>query len=793
MASGENEIEITVDVDKPNVEPLENAFKRIMGSIAAMAEGVDRSTNRARDSLGRFISHTKKAGDSLNTYTDANGRLRDSMGRFVKSTDEAGDSTGGLFSKITGLLGPLGNLGQGGQFASMGMGLLSANAYTLVAVLPAVAGGLLALAPALLAAGGAAGAATTALAGAGVALLTLKVGLGGVGDAWSAYTQQAKAGGGGSAAAGKQAEAAAKAVENAEYSLTQAKRQAAQASKDLTKAREDERLRLINLSLSIRSQKFAEADAADEVQKAENALAQARAYGSEEGIKAAQEELDKAKLRYDIEHEKMLELAADQKKADKDGIEGSDQVTAAKERQRDANEQVARAAEALADAQKQVGASAGGAAGGINAFNEAMKKLSPNARDFVREMISVSERFDKIKKQTQDRLFAGLDKTLEDLAQKWLPKLGPMLGGMADALNHVLKGIGGALGNKDFMNGIMTASKAFADVLESDIGPAIDHIIHAFGELAGGSTEPFKEIGGWINKIATRFDEWISSATKSGKLKTFMHDAADTLGQIWDIGKKAFGIVGQFIGILFNQSKEKGGSTLDSISETLDKISDWLKDPKNQKQIQKVEDGIFQWADAFGQVLGALNDLKGAAGPIFKIIDVLLKGEVLQLKLVKGVWDAIVGVIKWIGNHGPGMWDGIKNGFKAAMNWIIDRWNSLHFTIPSFSLFGTQIGGGSIGVTPIKHFAAGGAGGGWAMAGEYGPELVRLPSGSSVRPAANTRQELGGQGSARLSGVLKLDVQRGAEQGLIRELMRLLRAEIGTYYGGSAEAAFSRG
>jgi hypothetical protein len=54
------------------------------------------------------------------------------------------------------------------------------------------------------------------------------------------------------------------------------------------------------------------------------------------------------------------------------------------------------------------------------------------------------------------------------------------------------------------------------------------------------------------------------------------------------------------------------------------------------------------------------------------------------------------------------MWDGIANAFKSVLNWVIDLWNKLHFTTPSFDIFGQHIGGVTIGVPPIPHLAQGG-------------------------------------------------------------------------------------
>lgn len=760
-ATGENEIEITVDVDKVDVDPLEHAYEKIVGAARRMGDQTDHSFGRARDSLSRFVRQARDV-DTESSH----------VGRSV-------GTLGSVF----------GNLVTGGDIASGAMGLLTSSMGSLNVIIPGVIAGLFALGPALSAVGGLAGATATGIVGMGVAIATLKIGLGGVSEAWDAYGKQAAKAGGGSAAAGKQAEAAAKAIEAAEWSLTQAKRSAAQASKDLTKARIDEKERLEDLSLSLRGQRFAEADAAKALREAEDKLAAAKAYGSQEGIKQAQDELDRAKYAYDVEHEKLLDLQEEQKKADKQGIEGSDQVVAAKDRVRDANEQVARAVKALADAHKQAGEKAASAAGGINQFDQAMKKLSPNAQAFVRELISLSQRFDHIKRQVQDRLFAGLDTTLENLAQKWLPKLGPMLGDMADALNKVGKGIAGALGDKDFMDGVTTAASAFADVLREDIGPAIDHVIHAIGQLAGGSTEPFHEISGWIERIAEKFDKWITSASKSDKLTDFMHEAARTLHTIWDIGSNAVSVVGKFISILFGQSKKAGDSTLDAINNTLIKIGAWLNDPKNQKKIQDIEQGVFDWAKAFGEVLKTVNDLKGVINVAFKIVRASIDGGIANVEMFKNSWNAVIGSIKWIRDHAGGMWNGIKNGFRAAMNWIIDRWNSLNFTIPSFSMFGMQIGGGTIGVGHINHFAAGGAGGGWAEVGEHGREIVRLPYGSSVMPASNTAHALADQGAPRLAGTVKLAADAGLEQGIVGALLRALRIEINTFYGGDVTRA----
>lgn len=80
-----------------------------------------------------------------------------------------------------------------------------------------------------------------------------------------------------------------------------------------------------------------------------------------------------------------------------------------------------------------------------------------------------------------------------------------------------------------------------------------------------------------------------------------------------------------------------------------------------------------------------------------------------------------------------GLFNGIKNAFRSALNWVIGKWNSLSFGIPGFSIAGHQVFGGVTISTPdIPYFAKGGIATKPTLGifGEAGPEaLVPLGSG----------------------------------------------------------------
>jgi hypothetical protein len=108
-----------------------------------------------------------------------------------------------------------------------------------------------------------------------------------------------------------------------------------------------------------------------------------------------------------------------------------------------------------------------------------------------------------------------------------------------------------------------------------------------------------------------------------------------------------------------------------------------------------------------------------------------------------------------IASAARGMWDGIKNAFKSALNWIIAGWNKLQFKIPGFKLGPIKFDGFTLGLPPITPLARGGtvmpsAGGTLAQIGEAGrAERVEPldPDGLSNRDKAMIQMLSGGKGS----------------------------------------------
>ena len=95
---------------------------------------------------------------------------------------------------------------------------------------------------------------------------------------------------------------------------------------------------------------------------------------------------------------------------------------------------------------------------------------------------------------------------------------------------------------------------------------------------------------------------------------------------------------------------------------------------------------------------------------------------------IKKFWDSLVSFAKGlpgrITSAVSGMWDGMKNAFRSAMNWIIDKWNGFHLSFPGIMGQGAF----SISMPQIPRFHSGG------LVPGSGDMLAMLQGGERVIP-----------------------------------------------------------
>lgn len=339
----------------------------------------------------------------------------------------------------------------------------------------------------------------------------------GIGDALSAMGEKAKSGGGAVADASAQIRSATQGVKDAERDLADAQDDERAAQEALTDARKDAARTLRDLALDTEEMGLRQKDAALSVREA-----QARLDEVNKDSKSTAEERERAELRLEealFRQKKTAVEATDlsekKNEADKRGVEGSTQVVDAQNRIKDAHENTVRATERLAEAQQQLADAMkpkGGGGTQVDKLAEAMAKLTPEGREFVRFLRD---------------LIDGPLKELQDTAQ-------------SNFLPGLQSGIQGFMDNLDGANeSIATVAQNLGQFFE-DIGPHAGAAADALLRLAAaGSDEGLSSLADLVNNLLDSFTAWANS-TSSDDIVADFHEIGSTITSLKDDAVAAF-------------------------------------------------------------------------------------------------------------------------------------------------------------------------------------------------------------------------------------------------------------
>jgi phage-related protein len=738
------------------------------GKAEVKAAGADmgRTAETAGKTMGEKLGDGGAVGGERFTR-DAAGRLRDAAGRFVREGERIGHGIGdGLGNGVRGSTGWLSSLrsavqSMGGAFSSAtgwiqstyksisdlasSVASVISSMWAIAQVLLMVAAAATFAAPAIGLLGGALGSLPALAAGGGAALGVLGLGFMGLSDQ---FRKTASAGG---------------SVVDKAWQIAQAERRVRDANLEvlasqvaLTRAREDAAKRMDALNRSLAGAHLDERAAVIAVADAQKELATAQLSGDPDQIARAQLAYDQAVQSLDDIRARLKDMTAEQKRNAQQGVAGSDEVKAALDRQRKATEGLADAQHALQEAQKPAPGGGGGAAAAI-------MKIAPAAKAAMDAIKSLKPAFDDLRLDVQQRLFSGVGGEIKALATAWLPQLHTSLGGMADTFNGIFKVFTSTAKKPEFIANIAAGIESVRGLIDR-VGKALaGPFLDAWGRLSKAAAPFIKELGNGLGTMVEDFSKWIKKADESGQLKSFFEKASGFLNDVSHIGKDVFKIIGDILAIAFgSDEKTPGGSPLEQLKTMLDDLVKWFDKPENKQKIKDWFDELKLAAGVVLTVIGWVAWLIDAwAGAQKAIGDWVVKTG----KSIKNGWDDVT---KWlgglpgrIGKATSGLWDGIKNAFKSAVNWIINRWNGLSFRIPPVSVPGLgQVWGGMTLDTPnIPQLKDGGI-----VRATPGGRLVNVGEGGQDEAVVPLSRLGGGHSELRITGEL---VARGSDLVLV--------------------------
>lgn len=609
------------------------AAEEALEQASSGTENLDRQIEEAKRRVRELAQEFERTGDK--TLFGKISRDKSLITQLTKVRDEirktgddgqgAGqdlDRMGSIFSRVAGGAATMGS-------AMMGAGSSAAGMLSSISGLVIAAIGLTAFAtvaaPALYVFGGAAASIPAMLSGAIAAIAVLKMGMSGLSENWAAMNAPPKGGGGGGGGGAavdmtpkiRAVEAAQRDVTRTSRDMKDAQDAVAEAQANVAKAHEVAREKLEDLSREYRAAETDQAEAVQSLTEAQQALRLAQGRGNPEEIAKAELAVRKQEDAVAAAKDRTEDLGKEYKDAAKKGIEGSDDVVAARKRESEAQRRVQDATEAhrlavqrLGDAQADLKRKMDGASSAGGGLAATLPKIASNAQAFLDELKRLKPAFDDLRLEIQQRLFEGLAGKLRILAERWLPALRQGLGGMADMINGVVKTAFDSLSDPEFIKNMITGLEHFTGML-GNIGQAIaGPLVDAWGRLTRAAAPVMDVIGEKIAGIITRFSEWIARMDESGSLDSFMDKASRIFGATFDIIESILRISGSLIGALFGSNL---GSTdsWENLANLLDRIADWMANPETQAAISGYVDGFMGLISVVGWFLDNMDDIPG--------------------------------------------------------------------------------------------------------------------------------------------------------------------------------------
>lgn len=613
-----------------------------------------------------------RAGDAFVRGMD--GRLRDVRGRFVSESrllgnamNDAGNRTNKFGREVRGLSGIFGTVGRAvGTAAGMfgKFGLMAGGA------IPAIAGIVTALQSIAPAATGA----VSGIFAMAQGLAAIKLGTSGIGDALTqAFKPATGASNSGASAARAYAQAldgvetatenaaranadAARRVKDAETSLKDAQKAAIQVQKELNQAREDGKRELQDMNSALANSELDLKDATLGVTEAEQHLREVQAKGN----KATQLERDEAELQLEQAEQRLKDqqtaterLREDTKKANKEGVDGTQAMTQWKDKMSAANQNVADQEQALADARREQAQTAADGqksiaqamealnqatekqAGTVDKLAQAMAALSPNARAFVHEIIALKPAWDAMKLSVQDALLAGMSSKIRDLAASVLPVLKTNLTNTATTLNQM--GMGAANAAQQLAeNGTLGKAMSGANKGLQNLVPLPGQILTAITQLGVAGAPVFQKLTAGIASKVGEITSKLGESFKSGALTDSVTQAMEVVKTLGDVFVNVFKIINNTIG----QFSSQGGG----IINVLKTITDAMVGFTATKGFQ----------DAISALASVFNTLAQTAAPLLGTILEALEPIIVALAppvntLITALGDALTPIIQALG------------------------------------------------------------------------------------------------------------------------------------------------
>jgi phage-related protein len=269
-----------------------------------------------------------------------------------------------------------------------------------------------------------------------------------------------------------------------------------------------------------------------------------------------------------------------------------------------------------------VGEAISGAFAAKNAkeLNEALKSLTPSAREFVRSLLPVRDMFRELKALIQERFFDAFGTSLAS-ALKTLGEVSrPGLAQLATALGTFFAQLASFFGSKTFTTFVTEILPATARWVAS-FGPVFVDFLKALTKMSTVAIPFLERLGELLNKVFIKITEKITEMVNDGSLAEWLDRMLVTFEKLGGVFASLINFVFSFIGAI---DQAGGNKALDSIAEFFNRLAFFFSTPVGIQALEGMINAAIVLTEVLGGLIIVFALLFGAVQGAFVAIDAFL-------------------------------------------------------------------------------------------------------------------------------------------------------------------------
>ncbi|MGA5506822.1 hypothetical protein [Streptomyces umbrinus] len=245
-------------------------------------------------------------------------------------------------------------------------------------------------------------------------------------------------------------------------------------------------------------------------------------------------------------------------------------------------------------------------------FEEALAKLSPEARQFALAVKDAAPALREMQQDVQDRVFNGFAEDLERSGRVLLPILRRNLLSSAGAVNEMGRGVLTAARNLG-ESGVLGRALGSASTGLHNLSGIPGLVVTALGQIGAAAGPSFERLTEGAADAAKGIGDRLSKAFESGEMQEAIEAAIDLIGELLDVGAN----IGSVLGSIFEAANVSGGGFVG----TLETITGALATAFASPEVQSGLSAIFETMSVLAETVGPLlAEALGLIGPVLEII-----------------------------------------------------------------------------------------------------------------------------------------------------------------------------